>query len=131
MVERIEAGCASVADEMAYVDAPTTHTVQAEAETVSSRPAKALAAFSSPSAEIADVRNKGYLPWLSEQFGAPRAQSAWEWLDSKPYNTAEIDAPRWFGVPDDQLDGILPNLKNFGMTAPSGIAYPRDVGFMG
>ena len=37
---------------------------------------------------------------------------------------------RWFGVPDDQLDGILPNLKNFGMTAPSGIAYPRNVGFM-
>ncbi|RQO56508.1 Tat pathway signal protein [Variovorax sp. KBW07] len=37
---------------------------------------------------------------------------------------------RWFGVPEDQLDGILPNLKNFGMTAPSGIAYPRDVGFM-
>ncbi|MET3496549.1 DUF1501 domain-containing protein [Variovorax boronicumulans] len=37
---------------------------------------------------------------------------------------------RWFGVPDNQLDGILPNLKNFGMTAPSGIAYPRDVGFM-
>ena len=38
---------------------------------------------------------------------------------------------RLFGVPDNQLDGILPNLKNFGMTAPSGIAYPRNVGFMG
>ena len=37
---------------------------------------------------------------------------------------------RWFGVPDEQLDGILPNLKNFGVTAPSGIAYPRNVGFM-
>jgi uncharacterized protein (DUF1501 family) len=37
---------------------------------------------------------------------------------------------RWFGVPDAQLDSILPNLKNFGMTAPSGIAYPRDIGFM-
>lgn len=37
---------------------------------------------------------------------------------------------RWFGVPDAELNGILPNLKNFGMTAPSGIAYPRDVGFM-
>jgi len=36
---------------------------------------------------------------------------------------------RWFGVPDSQLDGILPNLKNFGRTA-NGIAYPRDVGFM-
>ena len=37
---------------------------------------------------------------------------------------------RWFGVPDAELNGILPNLKNFGLTAPSGIAYPRDVGFM-
>ena len=38
---------------------------------------------------------------------------------------------RWFGVPDDQLNGILPNLRNFGIAAPGGIAYPRDVGFMG
>jgi uncharacterized protein (DUF1501 family) len=37
---------------------------------------------------------------------------------------------RWFGVPDAQLDAILPNLKNFGVTAPSGIVYPRNVGFM-
>lgn len=37
---------------------------------------------------------------------------------------------RWFGVPDAELGSILPNLKNFGLTAPSGIAYPRDVGFM-
>ncbi|MGJ7526290.1 DUF1501 domain-containing protein [Variovorax sp. GB1P17] len=37
---------------------------------------------------------------------------------------------RWFGVPDVDLNGILPNLKNFGMTAPSGIVYPRDIGFM-
>lgn len=36
---------------------------------------------------------------------------------------------RWFGVPDSQLDEILPNLKNFGRTA-NGIAYPRNVGFM-
>ncbi|MFH0129773.1 DUF1501 domain-containing protein [Variovorax sp. VaC1] len=37
---------------------------------------------------------------------------------------------RWFGVSDERLNGILPNLKNFGMTAPSGIVYPRDIGFM-
>jgi len=37
---------------------------------------------------------------------------------------------RWFGVPDADLNAILPNLKNFGLTAPSGIAYPRDIGFM-
>jgi uncharacterized protein (DUF1501 family) len=38
---------------------------------------------------------------------------------------------RWFGVPDAELDGILPNLKNFNnVTAPSGISYLRDMGFM-
>ena len=37
---------------------------------------------------------------------------------------------RWFGVPDADLNAILPNLRNFGLTAPSGIAYPRDIGFM-
>ncbi|MFS2164798.1 DUF1501 domain-containing protein [Variovorax sp. Varisp62] len=38
---------------------------------------------------------------------------------------------KWFGVPDAELDGILPNLKNFNnVTAPSGISYPRDMGFM-
>jgi uncharacterized protein (DUF1501 family) len=37
---------------------------------------------------------------------------------------------KWFGVADADLNGILPNLKNFGVTPASGIAYPRDVGFM-
>ncbi|MGJ7536546.1 MULTISPECIES: DUF1501 domain-containing protein [unclassified Variovorax] len=38
---------------------------------------------------------------------------------------------KWFGVPDADLNGILPNLKNFNnVTAPSGISYPRDMGFM-
>ncbi|MDP9991356.1 uncharacterized protein (DUF1800 family) [Variovorax boronicumulans] len=160
MVEPIEAGCAIVADDLAYVDAPaTTDTTETEA---SSRPLKALATFSIAAAlaacgggggsggggagagfgagigglpgagsgpgagsdagpyrytqaktdeeaarfllqaqfsasepEIADLRNKGYLPWLSEQFGAPRTQSAWEWIDSKPWNTVEIDAAVW------------------------------------
>ena len=158
MVERIEAGCASVADELARVDAPAADTADAQAA-AASRPLKALATFSiaaalaacggggggsgsggggagfalpigggggggqapdagpyrypqaktddeaarfllqaqfsASDAEIADVRNKGYLPWLSEQFGAPRAQSAWEWLDSKPYDKADIDAAIW------------------------------------
>lgn len=158
MVEPIEAGCASVADDVAYVEAPaTTDTAETEA---SSRPLRALATFSIAAAlaacgggsggggagggfgagigglpgagsgpgagsdagpyrytqaktdeeaarfllqaqfsasepEIADLRNKGYLPWLSEQFGAPRTQSAWEWIDSKPWNTVEIDAAVW------------------------------------
>ncbi|MGJ7604133.1 DUF1800 domain-containing protein [Variovorax sp. LT1R20] len=155
MVEPIEAGCASVADDLAYVDAPATDTSETE---TSSRPLKALATFSiaaalaacgggggggsggggfggglgglpapgpgagpdagpyrytqaktddeaarfllqaqfsASDAEIADVRNKGYLPWLSEQFSAPRAQSAWEWIDSKPWDSAAIDAAIW------------------------------------
>ena len=38
---------------------------------------------------------------------------------------------KWFGVADADLNGILPNLRNFNnVTAPSGIVYPRDVGFM-
>jgi uncharacterized protein (DUF1501 family) len=38
---------------------------------------------------------------------------------------------KWFGVPDADLNSILPNLKNFNnVTAPSGISYPRDMGFM-
>ncbi|MEZ2293602.1 DUF1501 domain-containing protein [Variovorax sp. RCC_210] len=38
---------------------------------------------------------------------------------------------RWFGVPDAELDGILPNLKNFNnVTAPSGQTYLRNMGFM-
>ena len=36
---------------------------------------------------------------------------------------------RWFGVPDAQLDGLLPNLKNFGAAAGRD-DYPRDMGFM-
>ena len=37
---------------------------------------------------------------------------------------------KWFGVPDGELNAILPSLKNFGVTAPSGLVYPRDMGFM-
>ncbi|QHI96550.1 DUF1501 domain-containing protein [Xylophilus rhododendri] len=36
---------------------------------------------------------------------------------------------RWFGVADAELDGILPNLRNFGTGAGRG-DYPRDLGFM-
>jgi uncharacterized protein (DUF1501 family) len=36
---------------------------------------------------------------------------------------------KWFGVPDADLPGILPNLKNFGGNF-NGIEYPKNVGFM-
>ncbi len=36
---------------------------------------------------------------------------------------------KWFGVADTELDGILPNLRHFGV--PAGRPdYPRDLGFM-
>jgi len=36
---------------------------------------------------------------------------------------------KWFGVPDADLPGILPNLKNFGGDF-NGIEYPKNIGFM-
>jgi uncharacterized protein (DUF1501 family) len=36
---------------------------------------------------------------------------------------------KWFGVADDEMSGILPNLKNFGVGA-SVPGYPTDLGFM-
>ena len=36
---------------------------------------------------------------------------------------------KWFGVADTELDGILPNLKRFGVAAGRS-DYPRDLGFM-
>ena len=37
---------------------------------------------------------------------------------------------KWFGVPDIDLPGILPNLKNFGGNF-NGLEYPKNLGFMG
>ena len=122
MVEPIEAGCASVADGLAYVDAPaTTDTAETEA---SSRPLKALATFSI--AACGGGSGGGAGGGLGAGIGGLPGASPGPGAGSDAGTLA-----RWFGVPDDQLDGILPNLKNFGMTAPSGIAYPRNVGFMG
>lgn len=53
------------------------------------------AQFSASDDEIAAVRAKGYLPWLSEQLGAARQPSAWEWVNSKPYETVNADAMIW------------------------------------
>jgi uncharacterized protein (DUF1501 family) len=36
----------------------------------------------------------------------------------------------WFGVEAAELQGILPNIRNFGSTSNSGIAYPQNLGFM-
>ncbi len=37
---------------------------------------------------------------------------------------------RWFGVANAELEGILPNLRNFGGTA-GGVPFPTDLGFLG
>jgi len=36
---------------------------------------------------------------------------------------------KWFGVPDIDLPGILPNLRNFGGNF-NGIDFPKDIGFL-
>ena len=36
---------------------------------------------------------------------------------------------RWFGASDSELDLVLPNLRNFGVTA-GGVAYPRTLDFV-
>ncbi len=53
------------------------------------------AQFSASEPEIAAVRSLGYLPWLEQQFNAPRTQTAWEWVESQPYNATDIDATVW------------------------------------
>lgn len=53
------------------------------------------AQFSASETEIADVRAKGYLPWLAEQFGAPRAPTAWDWMSPRGGIQTEVDAMIW------------------------------------
>ncbi|MGJ7511146.1 DUF1800 domain-containing protein [Variovorax sp. GT1P44] len=51
--------------------------------------------FSASDAEIADVRSKGYLPWLGEQVDRQATQTGWDWISSKPYNTVNADDMIW------------------------------------
>ncbi|MBU2286804.1 MAG: DUF1800 domain-containing protein [Gammaproteobacteria bacterium] len=53
------------------------------------------AQFSASEADIAAVRSKGYLPWLGEQVDMPPAQTGWDWIASKPYNTVNTDDMVW------------------------------------
>lgn len=53
------------------------------------------AQFSASEAEIADVRAKGYLPWLGEQFDAAATLAGWAWIASKPYNAVDTDGMIW------------------------------------
>ncbi|MFH0129772.1 DUF1800 family protein [Variovorax sp. VaC1] len=53
------------------------------------------AQFSASDSDIADVRAKGYLPWLGAQFGAPRAPTAWAWMSPRTGIPTEVDAMIW------------------------------------
>ncbi|MFM9423954.1 uncharacterized protein (DUF1800 family) [Variovorax sp. GrIS 2.14] len=53
------------------------------------------AQFSATETDIAAVRAKGYLTWIGEQADLAPSQTGWQWLASKPYNTAYTDNMIW------------------------------------
>ena len=53
------------------------------------------AQFSATETDIAAVRAKGYLTWLGEQADLAPSQTGWQWLSSKPTNTAYTDNMIW------------------------------------
>ena len=71
------------------------------------------AQFSASETEIAEVRAKGYMPWLGEQFDRPPTQTGWDWIASKAYDTVNVDDMIW-----SQL-----------MTAPDGVRKRMALAF--
>lgn len=76
----------------------------------------------------------GYAPPVSVGSTAA-AEDQWHVGQGSLLPTTSVDQyaatlATWFGVEANELAGILPNLNNFGVTAPSGISYPKDLGFM-
>jgi uncharacterized protein (DUF1501 family) len=62
-------------------------------------------------------------------------EDAWHVGQGRLLPTTSVDQyaatlATWFGVQDNELNGILPNLPNFKGQTQSTIAYPRNVGFM-
>ena len=53
------------------------------------------AQFSASDADIAAVRNKGYAPWLAEQFNAPADITGFAWLNARGYD-AISSATRYY-----------------------------------
>ena len=53
------------------------------------------AQFSAPDADMASLRNDGYLPWLNAQYAAPLGQTVVAWLDSRGHNSI-TDQQRYF-----------------------------------
>ncbi len=76
----------------------------------------------------------GYAPPVSVG-STTAAEDQWHVGQGRLLPTTSVDQyaatlATWFGVEATELAGILPNLNNFGVTAPSGISYPKDLGFM-
>jgi uncharacterized protein (DUF1501 family) len=62
-------------------------------------------------------------------------EDAWHVGQGRLLPTTSVDQyaatlATWFGVADNELNEILPNLPNFKGQSQSGIVYPRNVGFM-
>jgi uncharacterized protein (DUF1501 family) len=62
-------------------------------------------------------------------------EDAWHVGQGRLLPTTSVDQyaatlAKWFGVDDGELNGILPNLRNFSGQTQSGIVYPRTLGFV-
>jgi uncharacterized protein (DUF1501 family) len=80
----------------------------------------------------------GYAPPVSITSDA-KPENQWHTGAGRLLPTTSVDQyaatlARWFGVEDAELNGILPNLPNFGVTgfqtATGNLNYPKDLGFM-
>ena len=76
----------------------------------------------------------GYAPPVGAGYTA-NPEDAWHVGQGRLLPTTSVDQyaatlATWFGVQDNELNGILPNLPNFKEQTQSGIIYPRTVGFV-
>ena len=73
--------------------------------------------------QVVSINNDARLPGYEGHVGQGRL------IPTTSVDQYGATLARWFGVPDAELAGILPNLKNFGGNF-NGIEYPKNVGFM-
>jgi uncharacterized protein (DUF1501 family) len=79
----------------------------------------------------------GYAPPMANGSAGP-ASEQWHVGQGRLIPTTSVDQfaatlGSWFGVEEGELNGILPNLRNFGSSSTFGgevIDYPRNLGFM-